>query len=355
MADVNVFELTSQILNESRNKKRTSEKTLKESVSTPVKTQAKESIKKIPADKIRLESLKVKEDVTDDTDYTPDDEVVLIVDPEMENEPESEEEAAAAAQELIGSEIHRCPVCGANYIADEEHTHKDEELPVDGLDEDLDGMSDSQEEICPVCQEEIEPTIVGEIAPVGTTEEEPDGDEVPEEPVATEDDEEMVPVDADTKDGDSDEDNNEENDEDDDMEESVERPEGYRVNEVVLNRMLTRFARENYSNIKSVRITSANKVNNRLTLEGVVNTVKGNKRPVKFVCENFVPTQGKILLKLKSVGPFTESAITVRGKVPFVLECVCRGRNITPTMFKYSYSVKEGVDTYKVTGKVLAE
>ncbi|MBQ4542563.1 MAG: hypothetical protein IJA19_00190, partial [Clostridia bacterium] len=85
MENLNVFELTSELLSENTKTAKKSQKALKESVE-PI---AKKEVNKIPANKIRLESVRIAEDV-DDVDYEPNDEVVLIVDPSMEEEPATE-------------------------------------------------------------------------------------------------------------------------------------------------------------------------------------------------------------------------------------------------------------------------
>ena len=129
--------------------------------------------------------------------------------------------------------------------------------------------------------------------------------------------------------------------------------------EVTLNRMLTTFAKENYSNVKSVRISKGTVRGTRLTLEGVVTTTKGSKRPIKFVAENFKPEK-TMSIKFREIGPFTES---IKGqKVTFIVECVMRGKQVVPAALKYNFKAKnatssklESRSTYSVTGRVLSE
>ena len=133
--------------------------------------------------------------------------------------------------------------------------------------------------------------------------------------------------------------------------------EGMDFDEKTLSRMLTTFAKENYSNVKFVKVSKGTVRGKRLTLEGTVTTTKGSKRPIKFVCENFVPAQ-RMSLKFREIGPFTES---VKGqKVTFIVECVKKGNTIVPATLKYNFKaknagMKESRATYSVTGRVLSE
>jgi hypothetical protein len=121
--------------------------------------------------------------------------------------------------------------------------------------------------------------------------------------------------------------------------------------------MLTRFAKENYSNVKSVKISKGTVRGSKLTLEGVVTTTKGSKRSIKFVSENFKPAS-RMSIKFKEYGPFTESI--QNDGATFVVECVMKSDKIIPAALKYSYKAKnagmrESRNTYSVTGKVLSE
>ena len=118
---LNVFELTSTELSKSN---------VKESVNKSAKKKAvKESAKfgrrmrkpqQISANKIRLESLSFFEDADEDiVDYTPDEDVILVIDPEMDEAPETPEEAEEAAEDLVGDFVCKCAICGANYVCDQ--------------------------------------------------------------------------------------------------------------------------------------------------------------------------------------------------------------------------------------------
>ena len=377
MATLNVFELTNQELRKDETQTAISAKKLKESVSK--KSAKKISPFAIPVSKLKRESLsKFRELLEDDNvdeldvtaDYTPEDDVVLVIDPDMEDVPEDVDEAEEAAEDLIGSHVCKCAICGANYVTDEE------------LSEDLDVV----DETCPVCGEEGDQIVVGVIT---ATEELSDEDKADIDDVDVEDEVEEKEEVEETEDGDFEE--FEEEEEDEDFEESVRRsrmrtmrrkaesirktplarkPSMKRTkpvvkeseneatfDEVTFNRMLTTFAKENYSNVKFVKISKGSIRGKRMTLEGVVTTTKGSKRPIKFVCENFEMGR-KMTLRFKEYGPFTESV--KNSGSPFVVECVTMRGRITPVSLRYSFraknaGMKESKNLYSVTGKVLSE
>ena len=372
MAELNVFELTTQELRNMREdaSKKASKGIKKESVMK--KRSKKRTFASIPVNRIKVESIQMfreadEDEVEIETDYNPDsDDVVLVVDPEVEEVPEDLDQAEEQAEDLIGSHVCKCSICGANYVTDEEIT------------EDM----EMEDEECPVCGETGEQIVVGVITPSeelsADDEEDITGVEVEDE-IEDEGDGEEVDVDE------------FEEEEDDDFEESVQRSrartmrrrrvesakrpvrtlarkpsrktapvqEDISFDEVTFNRMLTTFAKENYSNVKSVRISKGTVRGSRLTLEGVVTTTKGSKRPIKFVAENFKPSK-TMSIRFREIGPFTES---IKGqKVTFIVECVMRGKQIVPAALKYNFKAKnatssklESRSTYSVTGRVLSE
>lgn len=81
-----------------------------------------------------------------------EDEVVLVIDPEVD---ENEEVPEDAAQEMIGDSVYKCPVCGSNYVCDCEHAVEE------GIDVDEDGVPTA----CPICGEDADQILIGEIAP----------------------------------------------------------------------------------------------------------------------------------------------------------------------------------------------
>lgn len=377
MADLNVFQMTNMELHKTDAKtaskpvakKPATKKTVKESVKRMRKTSRKPFA--IPAKKIQFESLKrfLEGDIEDTeldvtADYTPEDDVVLVIDPDMDEVPEDTEEAIDAAEDLVGQHVCKCAICGANYVTD---TEINEEVEI-------------EDQECPVCGETGDQIVVGVITPTDelSDEDAEDIDDVEIEETETEDDGEV-------------EETEEEFEEDDDFEESVKRSrmrtmrrraesvrrsatpkrvgkkvmprksvsesKDYSFDEVTFNRMLTRFAKENYSNIKSVRIAKGTVRGNKMTLEGLVTTTLGSKRTIKFVCENFKPS-ARMSIKFKEIGPFTES-VKNEGAT-FVVECVLKGTKIIPAALKYSFKaknagIKESKGLYSVTGKVLSE
>lgn len=390
MATLNVFELTNEELNKS--KKAAKNESVKKTTKKTTKKVCKESVKKfkkspkaIPVSQIKLESLRFVEEAEENDeiiDYTPEEDVVLVIDPEMEETPATEEEAEEAAEELVGDLVCKCAICGANYICDCE----------DITTEDL----ESEEAECPICGETGEQIIIGEITPTE--------DEIDVEDEADEDIEEVEVVDdaevADEFEADEDEadefvgaeeeDEEEEEEDEDDFGESISRAKNrtalrresnarrrtmknirneakrpmikrpvkrvnesktFNLDEVTLNRMLTKFAKENYDNVRFVKITNGKCRGNKLTLEGVVVTKKGSKRNTTFVCENF--KSGAIIsAKFVENGVFTEG----RSKQPsFIVDFRTRNNVITPVSLKYSYKVTENREKYLVSGKVMNE
>lgn len=159
-----------------------------------VKTESK----RIAADKIKLESRRIFEEVDDldelddQFEVTPEDvddeenenEVVLVIDPEADPDEEIPEDAA---NEMIGDEVYKCPVCGANYLCshdaiENESIEVDEEgVPVE----------------CPVCGDDTDQILIGEIAPVDGAGEETDLDMVDSEDAEDDIDVDDVDVDID--------------------------------------------------------------------------------------------------------------------------------------------------------------
>lgn len=404
MAQLNVFDdvfgSTFKELSESR-KKTTTKSNKKKVVKESAKFKKCRTPKKISYNKIKLESLRFAEDAEENgevVDYTPTEDVVLVIDPEMEETPETIEDAEDAAEELVGDYVCKCSICGANYVCD-----------CDEVTEDFEVVDD----VCPVCGESGEQIVVGEITPsdevVDDVEDEVDNTDADEDEDVTDDvevDDEDVDnidvdfdidaddVDIDVEDADDftdDEDEDFADEDDDEYAESISRAKrktalrreskaskrthkpirrtesrlsakkpmrrmseskDYNLDEVTLNRMLTKFAKENYDNVRFVKITDAKCNRGKLTLEGTIVTKKGNKRATKFVCEGFKPT-ASITAKFTEMGAFTENAFS---KGPsFVVDFRTTGNKITPVSLRYSYKVKEGREKFAVSGKVMNE
>lgn len=399
MATLNVFELTNEELNKS--KKTTAEESVKKSSKKAIKESAKriskkskkveKLAKKIPYNKIKLESLRFvmeAEENDEIIDYTPEEDVVLVIDPEMEETPATEEEAEEAAEELVGDLVCKCAICGANYICD------CDELTTEDL--------ESEDAECPICGETGEQIIIGEITP---TEEVAD-DEAEEDDEAEDDDVEEVEVvdDAEVVDDFADDEfeedefeddefvGAEEEDEDDEFGESISRAKNrtalrreaaarrrsakmeakkpmakksmtrmpkrpvtekktLNLDEVTLNRMLTKFAKENYDNVRFVKVTNGKYQGSKLTLEATVLTKKGSKQRTKFVCENF--KLGKVInAKFTETGVFTEGK---SNRPAFIVDFKTLKNVVTPVSLRYSYKVTENKNKYLVSGKVMNE
>lgn len=120
--------------------------------------------RKIKANQIKVESKKILEDSDEEilskefeVPAEDSDEVVLVIDPEL---PSDEEVPEDAAEELVGDLVYKCPVCGSNYVCD-----CDSEA-LEGIEVDEEGAPLE----CPVCGDDADQILVGEIAPVDEVE-----------------------------------------------------------------------------------------------------------------------------------------------------------------------------------------
>lgn len=138
--------------------------------------------RKISYKKLKVESRKFFEE-NDITDLEKDfeipeedsqDEVVLVIDPEISDNEEIPEDAA---EEMVGDLVYKCPVCGSNYVCD-----CNAEGMVEGVEVDEEGAPLE----CPICGDDADQILVGEIAPAGDA----PGEEKSEmEPLSTEESE----------------------------------------------------------------------------------------------------------------------------------------------------------------------
>lgn len=345
--------------------------------------------KKISASKIKLESRRIFEDADlDELDtqfaVDPEDseesEVVLVVDPEL---PADEEVPEDAAENMIGDEVYKCPVCGANYVCNCEG-EKNESIEVDE-----NGVPTE----CPICGDDAEQILVGEIAPADGA-----GEEVEEEPVDVEDSEDEeevldeIPEEEEVAE-DEDEDEFEEsvdptvNSDDDIVTESVDFEDGdeeidadidtddgslvldtdtvaspaetpsvaidadtvnLTIDETKLESMMTSMLRENYKFNPSFKVTKATYKGKSLRLEYVVR--QEGHRPLKgiLVAEGFTPTARKMTLKAKDKGVFTESFSETPS---FMIECVRIKNAVIPTALSYDFKKKINESVYRVVGQ----
>ena len=142
--------------------------------------------RKINPKNIKVESRKIFEETNyDDLDQqfanepseeNPD-EVVLVIDPEI---PSDEEVPENAAEEMIGDLVYKCPICGSNYVCGCDASMDE------GIEVDENGVPTE----CPICGDDAEQILIGEITPA-----EGAGEEVDPEPVEVEDPEEEEIVD----------------------------------------------------------------------------------------------------------------------------------------------------------------
>ena len=300
--------------------------------------------------KIALNKIKFNEDVES---FQPDDGVMVVYSSDITDDM-SEEDIQAAASELIGQDICKCGICGANYVCSCK-SDKEELLVSDEDDfveielgesllftedsEELDETDENSEEDdteCPVCGASENQIVVGEIAPI---------EEVTPDDEASDDKENSDGVPNDEADGD-----------DLKAEETVEDTEldddYVEVDERLINRLFTKFAKENFENVKSVKFKSGRLVGGEIVLEGLVTTKSNNTRNIKLTSKGFKLDESTRIIKVFENGPFTESASVKENRVPFVLECVVSGKSVRFTGLKYNYNVRESNNLYSVYGKV---
>lgn len=364
-----------------------------------VSRQVKESaVKKIPVKKIKLESRRVfeSEDIEDldnqfavDPENSNDDEVVLVIDPEV---PADEVVPEDAAEQMIGDEVYKCPICGANYVCNCESCQNE------GIEVDENGVPSE----CPICGDDAEQILVGEIAPtenagepdeldpVGPddgedeeSEEDLENDEPLDDSVEEQcgssvkkesrripyrgrrkvsedvcpdcgevdcvcdlDDSPLELIDADPATVDTD-------DEGDDFAQVKIDTDVVNLNldDTRFESMMTKMIRENYKFNPSFKITKAvhRTGADQLRLEYVIRE-KG-KKPCKgvLVAEGFSGKSRKMTLKFKDKGAFTESFT----KTPsFIVECVRVRNNVIPTSMKYDFKKRVNESVYRVYGSV---
>lgn len=235
--DVNVFELA---FKENAALATEPVKPSKKVVESVARKVAKMAEAKPVKEAVQLGKIRFTEDTDEISSVQPDEDIVVVYSDDIKPDM-TEEEVEQAAQELIGATICKCGVCGANYIATEEHTHDDEivlddaaeeEIPdeftfTDDEEETLDDIEFADEElgesllfreavededsiedeevvaapahICPVCDAAENQVEVGEIVPTEVATEEEPTEEVEETPVEDEIPAEDVTADEETE------------------------------------------------------------------------------------------------------------------------------------------------------------
>lgn len=124
------------------------------------------------------------------------------------------------------------------------------------------------------------------------------------------------------------------------------------IDESSLNRLFTKFARENYENVVNVRINDGKLVDGQICLEGYVRTTSGVKRDIKLVSEGLNISENTSKVKIIEKGPFTEGAQVKSNRCPFVLECKVSENKMSFTGLKYNYIINESKESFSVSGKV---
>ena len=297
------------------------------------------------------------------------DEVVLVIDPELPSDEEIPEEAA---EEMVGDKVYKCPVCGSNYVC-----NCDNDGMIEGVEVDEDGAPLE----CPICGDDADQILIGEIAPA----EEAPGEEVDPEPEKPEEDEgeEETPaeegVPEEVKDDlgeslakDSDEALEEENPvedpenmmvlDTDSVEVNEEEEEEKPAPEVVvtdsevtlvlddakLESMMNKMIKENYKGNPVFQVTKVSRNGNNLKIEYVVRNGKKTSKGL-LVGEGFNKDSRLMKISFRDKGAFTESF----AKTPsMVVEFARIGNKVIPTKMKYDFKVKVNESLYQVVGKV---
>lgn len=145
----------------------------------------KKESRKISCKRIKVESRKFFEEgdldeLEKDFEVPEDensDEVVLVIDPEIKDDEEIPEDAAT---EMVGDAVYKCPVCGSNYVCDCDA----DGMTTEGVEVDEFGVPVE----CPICGDDSDQILVGEIAPA----DEASGEEQEMDLQSPEEDEEEV-------------------------------------------------------------------------------------------------------------------------------------------------------------------
>lgn len=338
--------------------------------------------KKISCNKIRVESFKIfeEEDLDElddkfavDPENKESDEVVLVIDPALDSEEEIPENAA---EEMVGEYVYKCPICGANYVCDCDNLEEEIEVDENGIPVE-----------CPICGDEADQILIGEIAPVN----EAPGEEVAETDFVDVDDSEAAESDF------SEEEEVEEacgskkkkesfdievkegsveleiKSEDEEIAEEVEdstltpiipenkevieevstcvaEPDGVELEfeEVKFESLVKSIIKENYHGTPKFEVKRIASRGTKLTLEYVVREGKKVTKG-KMVGEGFNPKARKMTLEFKDQGAFTKK---FSRKPSFIVECRRIKNTIIPMSINYDYKVRVNESLYRVTGKV---
>lgn len=333
-----------------------------------------------------LDTLEKEFEVPEVTSENPD-EIVLVIDPEIQD---SEEIPEDAAEEMVGDLVYKCPVCGSNYVCNCDADKAFEE----GIEVDEEGTPIE----CPICGDDADQILVGEIAPADEAEgkevdlpPQEEDEDLPDEDgnldnpieedldisVSTDDegkvDEVVVDEDGETV-VDEVVDEVSENEDPETVEESVDdaavlepavedavedEEESPAVvvkdsnvelffDEARLESLVRKVLKDNYKGNPSFKVSKVRLNKGVLKVEYVVRRGKSSKKGI-LVGEGFNTRTRVFEVSFKDKGAFTESF----GRTPaFVVEMVRVRNKFIPTKMTYDFKVKVNESLYRVVGKV---
>lgn len=294
--------------------------------------------------KFRNRSLRENDDLIDDDIYNDEDlddlvddvadDIMVVVDPDMEDSGDISDTAACAQEiidstpdgeipstdEYIGDKTYTCPICGNTFFSEVEMTDGDE---------------------CPVCGETPNGFVYA--GSVESTDEEFSDNEEEEE------EEELVASDP-------------IEDESFKRSSAIKRKKrtesklysNYSLDETTFNPFLNKFIRENYKNSRMFTVTNASLRGHKLRLECKLTFKSGKSKRVMLTVENFKPAR-KMTLVTREDGTFKCESKNAK-VAPFIFEAVMINNVIKCTGMKYNFitSIKEGKRA-QVSGKLIKE
>lgn len=222
-----------------------------------------------------------------------------IVDTELGYESDADD-IDISGKSYIGKKVIDCQICGSAFFADE--------------------LTDDT--VCPICTATAEDLlVVGVVAPE---------DSVPAEPANEPTDNEPIPV-ADEE----------------DVEDDKPKDEGFNFDEKAMDKLVENFLKENYNDAKSYKTLSTVLTgNNKLRVQGVVETTTGVRKNVVFLTEAISLVENGAKRVKASCPAFSgtrENAFTFEGKLS--------DKNLVFEKMNYKYTVKYKNESYQVSGK----
>jgi len=129
--------------------------------------------------------------------------------------------------------------------------------------------------------------------------------------------------------------------------------ESINLNDRSINKLITKFVRENYKNVNKVVINKALYENKKLILKGYVEDLSGNKETIILQNRGFDPTKlenKRFMMDFKDISN-TFGVIKESIKHPFMFTCSLKEGVLSFEEFKYSYKTMVESKTIEVTGK----